>query len=170
MKQLPIFNFDFHPFFKKYFKKLSKNLSKCLTIYIYIIIIVIIYFFESEAVLLLWSLCWCQCNLFHLVAMDNECLNRFWNFKTQLLRKCILILFLLWKWSKYIFLLKRCLELGVLIWNQLELLYSLRKEIGARPPFCKIFIIHPRKKFLHQNDIEFHLSIGHALLLFPFFF
>ena len=74
--------------------------------------------------------------------------------KTQLLGKLIWMLFLLWKWIKYTFLLfvlKSCLELGVLLWNQLELLYSLRKEIVAGPPFCKIFIIHPRKKFLKSK-------------------
>ena len=31
------------------------------------------------------------------------------------------------------------------------------------PPFHKIFIIHPTKKNLNQNDVEFDLSIGHAL-------
>ena len=35
--------------------------------------------------------------------------------------------------------------------KSLELLYSLRKEIGA------------------QNDVEFDFSIGHALVLFMFF-
>ena len=47
------------------------------------------------------------------------------------------------------FVLKRYLELGVLLWNQLELLYSLRKEIGVGPlgpPFHKIFTIDPMKK------------------------
>ena len=73
--------------------------------------------------------------------------------KTQLLGKHIFILFLLWKWIQYIFVLfvlticiKRCLELRVLLWNQLELLYSLHKEIEVGPPFPKIFIIHLRKK------------------------
>ena len=68
-----------------------------------------------------------------------------------------------------LFVLKRCLELAVLLGNQLELLYSPHKKIGAGPPFCKIFIIHPRKFFLNQNYVEFDLSIGHARVLFPFF-
>ena len=41
-------------------------------------------------------------------------------------------------------------RIGVLLWNQLELLYSLRKEIkGGTPgaPFCKNFIIHPTNFF-----------------------
>ena len=37
-------------------------------------------------------------------------------------------------------------------------------------PFSYFFIIHPRKKFLNQNDIEFDFSLGHALVLSPFFF
>ena len=81
-------------------------------------------------------------------------------------------MFLLWKLIKYIFVLfvlKRCLELGVLLWNQLELLYSLCKEIGMWPPSCKFFIIHPRNKNLNPNDAEFDLSMGHALVLFLFF-
>ena len=112
---------------------------------------------------LLWRLCWCQCNLFHLVLMDNECLNRFWTFKNSTFWKCIFIIFLLWKWIKYIFVLKRCLELGVLLWNQLELLYSISKGIGAGPQR------QPFPKILNQNDVEFDFSIGHALVLFPFF-
>ena len=28
---------------------------------------------------MLWSLCWYQCNLFHLIAMDNQCLKWFEN-------------------------------------------------------------------------------------------
>ena len=123
----------------------------------------------------LWRLCCCQCNLFHLVMMDNECLKQVWNFKNPTLEKRILIIFLHWKWIRYIFVLfvlKRYLELVVLLWNQLELLYSLCKEIGAGPlgpPFCKFFIIHPRKKNLNQNDVEFDLNIGHALVHFIFF-
>ena len=57
--------------------------------------------------------------------------------------------------------------------NQLEQLYSIRKEIGVGPPwalFHKFFIILHRKKNLKQNDVEFDFSIGHALVLFPFFF
>ena len=91
--------------------------------------------------------------------------------KTQLFGKCIWILFFLWKWIKYtfvLFVLKICLELGVLQWNQLELLYTLRKKIGAGPPVHNFFIIHPRIFFLNQN-VEFDLSIGHALVLFPIF-
>ena len=37
------------------------------------------------------------------------------------------------------------MELGVLLCNQLDLLYSLHKEIGEGPPHRNIFIIHPRK-------------------------
>ena len=36
-------------------------------------------------------------------------------------------------------------------------------------PFSYFFIIHPRKKNLNENDVEFELSIGHALVLFQFF-
>ena len=60
--------------------------------------------------------------------------SSFGTLKTQLLGKLILIIFLLWRRIKYIFvlfILKRCLELGVLLWNLLGLLYSLHKEIGA---------------------------------------
>ena len=35
----------------------------------------------------------------------NECLKQFWTLKTKLLAKPILIIFLLWKWIKYIFVL-----------------------------------------------------------------
>ena len=122
---------------------------------------------------MLWRLCWCQCNLFHLVPMDNECLNQFWTFKNSTLGKCILIIFLLWKWVKYIFVLKRCLELGVLLWNQLKLLYSIRKEIGVGAPwgplFLKFLLFIRGKKILNQNNVKFDFSIGHALVLFQFF-
>ena len=64
-------------------------------------------------------------------------------------------------------------EVRSIAMKSLELLYSLCKEIGAGPlwpPFCKIFFIHSRKKIVsNQNDVEFDLSIGHALVLFPFF-
>ena len=54
------------------------------------------------------------------------------------------------------------MELGVLLSNQLELLYSIHNEIGAGPPFRKIFII---LVFLggDQNDVEFDLSKGQFL-------
>ena len=58
-----------------------------------------------------------------------------------------------------------------MLWNQLELLYSLHKEIGAEPPgpsFRKIYIIHPIKKNLNQSDLEFDWSIGRALALVLF--
>ena len=48
-------------------------------------------------------------------------------------------------------------------------LYSLRKEIGAGLPVCKIFLIHPWNFFLNQNGVEFYLSIGRALVFFLFF-
>ena len=70
------------------------------------------------------------------------------------------------------FIFKKCLELGVLLRNQLELLYSIRKEIGVGPPWAPFhifFIIHPRKKNVNQNDVELDFSIGHALVLFQFF-
>ena len=38
------------------------------------------------------------------------------------------------------------------------------------PPFPKIFIIHPRKFFLNQYDVEFDFSIGTFFILFLFFF
>ena len=41
------------------------------------------------------------------------------------------------------------------------------------PPGFSLFVIFllfiQGKNFLHQNDVEFDLSIGHALVLFPFF-
>ena len=37
------------------------------------------------------------------------------------------------------------------------------------PDFQNIFIIHPRGNFLNKNDVEFDISIGQALVLFPFF-
>ena len=37
------------------------------------------------------------------------------------------------------------------------------------PAFINYFIIHPRKKYVNQNDVECYFSIGHALVLFPFF-
>ena len=60
------------------------------------------------------------------------------------------------------------------IWNQFELLYSLRKEIAVGPPWGPLFIIFLLfiigKFFLiNQNDVEFDLSIDHALVLIPFF-
>ena len=85
----PILNFDFH-LFLKFIKKNYKKNSTFLTIYI-----IIIHFLKSGSKSELWSFCWCQRNLFHRIAMDNECLKRFWNFKTKLLEKCILVLFLI---------------------------------------------------------------------------
>ena len=35
-------------------------------------------------------------------------------------------------------------------------------------PFRNFFIIHPRKKHVNQNDVEFDFSIGHALVFFCF--
>ena len=69
--------------------------------------------------------------------MDNECLSGFEPLKTQLLGKCIIILFLLWKWIKYIFVLfvlTICIVNTNWLMNQLELLYSLHKEIGVGTP------------------------------------
>ena len=43
--------------------------------------------------------------------------------------------------------------------------YSLRKKIGGGLPGGAPFV----KKFWNQNDVEFDFSIGHALVLFPFF-
>ena len=37
------------------------------------------------------------------------------------------------------------------------------------PIFLNVFIIHPRKKLLNQNDVEFDVNVGHALVLFQFF-
>ena len=68
------------------------------------------FFFKSVFSMVLGSLCWCQRNLFHLVLMDNACLKRFWNFKTQHLGKHILIKFLIWKWIKCIFVLTICIK------------------------------------------------------------
>ena len=51
-------------------------------------------------------------------------------------------------------------------------LYSLRKEIGTGPfgpLFVKFLLFILGKKNLNQNDVEFDFSIGHALVLFPFF-
>ena len=65
---------------KNVFKKTLSNICN-----MYIIIIHYSWGGKSGIIPLLWSLCWCQRNLFHLVVIDNECLKRFWNFKTQLL-------------------------------------------------------------------------------------
>ena len=82
--------------------------------------------------------------------------------------KCILI-YLLRKLIKYIFVLTICLELGVLLWNQLELLYSLRKEIGAGAPYGPLFLnfllFILGIFFKNRNDVEIDFSIGHALAL-----
>ena len=63
-----------------------------------------------------------------------------------------------------------CQELEVLLWYQSELLYSLSKKMGARPPgatFSYIFLLFIRGiNFRNQNDVEFDFSIGHALVLF----
>ena len=102
--------------------------------------------------------------------------------KTQLLDKHIWILLLLWKWIKYTLVLyvliciKKMPGVGVLLWNQLELLYSLRKEIGVGPlglPSHKSFIIDLSKFFFKSKGCriwyKFNLSIGRALVLFCFF-
>ena len=64
--------------------------------------------------------------------------DRYETLKTKLLGKCILTLFLLQKWIKYIFVLtiytKKMPGVRVLLWNQLKLLYWPCKEIEARPP------------------------------------
>ena len=64
------------------------------------------------------------------------------------------------------------MELGVLLWNQLELLYSLRKEIGAGPPgdpfIVKILLFILRIFLKNQNDVKFDFCIGHAHVLFCF--
>ena len=65
------FQFWFSFIFKKYYQFF-------LPIYI---IIIHNFFFKSVSNPVLVSLCWCQHNLFHCIAMENECLNRFWNFK-----------------------------------------------------------------------------------------
>ena len=89
----PIYNFDFNLFKKNILQCYQKNLPKICNIYI---IIIHYYFFVKSGIMpLLWSLCWCQHNLFHLVAIYNECLKRFWNFKNSTFGKCILILFLI---------------------------------------------------------------------------
>ena len=77
---MPNFQFWFSFVFKKYEFSFIKNLSKFLTIYI-------IFFFKLAIIPLLWSLCWCQRNLFHLVAMDNECLMQFETLKSKVLGK-----------------------------------------------------------------------------------
>ena len=55
------------------------------------------------------------------------------------------------KWIKYLFVLKRYLKLGVLLQNQLELLYSLHKEIGSF--FVKFLLLILGKNFSNQNDV-----------------
>ena len=58
--------------------------------------------------------------------------------------------------------------------RSLELLYSHRKEIGEigalGPIFVTFLLLILGKKRFNQNDVEFDLSIGHALVLFLFFF
>ena len=39
---------------------------------------------------------------------------------------------------------------------------------ALEPNFHNFFIIHTRKKLLHQNDVEFDFSIGHGLVIFMF--
>ena len=50
------------------------------------------------------------------------------------------------------------------------ILTSLKKLSGAPlvPHFHNYFIIHPRKKILDQNDVQFDFSIGYVLVIFPF--
>ena len=64
--------------------------------------------------------------------------------------------------------------MGVLQWNQLELLYSLHREIGVEPPGAPLSVIVLLfilgKNLLNQNDVEYDLSIVYALVLFLFFF
>ena len=104
--------------------------------------------YNNNFIFLIWALQSC-CKVFadvkaiYFIALRwiMNVWSGFETLKTQLLGKHILIIFFLWKWIKFIFVLfvltnclKRCLELGVLLWNRLELLYSLRREIGAGPP------------------------------------
>ena len=61
-----------------------------------------------------------------------------------------------------------------MLWNKLELLYSLRKGIGAGPPIVKFLLFIIGKKIWNQNNVEFDLSMEtnatyNALVLFPFF-
>ena len=84
---MPNFQFWFSFIFKKYLK-ISKKTVKSIN-YIYNNYSLVFFFWKSGIIPLLWSFYWCQHNLFHLVAMDNECLKRFWNFKNSTFEKCI---------------------------------------------------------------------------------
>ena len=115
-------------------------------------------FFKSGSDTVLGSLWWCQRNLFHCIAMNNEWLRFVWNFKIQLLGIRLLILFFLWKWIKcsfVLFVLIICIKKmpGVksiaMKSNRTTILTG--KKIGAGPSFHKIFIIHPRKKHFKSN-------------------
>ena len=39
----------------------------------------------------------------------------------------------------------------------------------ACPPICKYFNIHPRKKKLNENYVEFDFRMGTVLVIFSFF-
>ena len=87
----PIFNFDWFSFILKnvynFFSKKPVNIFK----YIYYIIIIIFLIFHWHAVvkslhaLLRTTTKRGECNLFHCVVMDNECLKWVWTFKKSVL-------------------------------------------------------------------------------------
>ena len=141
MFHCPIFNFDFHLFLKNDLKKMYQK--TCQNVYIYNNYWLIFFFWKSDGETLLWSLCWCQCNSFHHIVMDNEWLRLVWNFKNPTLGKLIWILFLLWKSIKYTFLLfvliiciKKMPGVRSIAMKSIRTtiqLYSLCKEIGAGP-------------------------------------
>ena len=106
---MPDFQFWFSFIQIYFFKCYQKILSKLWTILIYNNYSLVFLGRKSGIIPLSWSLHWCQLNLFHLVAMDNECLKPFWTFKNSTLEKCSFILFLIWKWIKYIFLSTICI-------------------------------------------------------------
>ena len=72
------FQFWFSYIFKKYVKKIIKKPVKFFN---YTYNNNLVFFFLINLQIHVVSLCWCQHNLFHRVAMDNECLKQFWNFE-----------------------------------------------------------------------------------------
>ena len=56
---------------------------------------------------------------------------------------------------------------------QLELLYLFPKQISVAPPapiFVTFLLFIIEKKLSNQKDVEFDFKIGHALIIFLFFY
>ena len=81
------FNFFFFNIFRKYVKKMSKTFTNIYTKYS------LIPFLKISNVRLLWSLFWCQRNLVHSAAINNEFGIKFLNSKITNVGKMD------WRWS-----------------------------------------------------------------------